>query len=75
MQKYKIPEWVRKYITTDVKTVEGLLNKYSKTYNVRTPEYHDAMLEHHTEYLEQYGYDFVNCHDSVTGYAVAILKD
>lgn len=75
MQKYKIPKWVRKYITIDVKTVEELLDKYSKTYNTRDKEYHDSMLEHHTEYLEKNGYDFVNYHDSVTGYAVAILKD
>lgn len=75
MSKYKIPEWIEKYIVKDIKTVEELLNKYSKTYNTRDKEYHDAMLKHHTEDLEKYGYDFVNHHDSVTGFAVAILKE
>jgi len=32
------------------------------------------MLEHHIADLKRNGYDFVSHHDSVTGYAVAILK-
>lgn len=75
MSKYKIPEWIRKYITKECKTVEELLDNYSKTYNARTEEYHDAMLKHHTEDFKKYGYDFISHHDSVTEFAIAILKE
>lgn len=74
MKKYEIPDWIKKYEVKDVKTVEELLNKYSKTYNARTQEYHDAMLKSHTKDLERFGYDFVNHHDSITGVNVAIFK-
>jgi hypothetical protein len=67
-------EVFKKYEAKDVKTVEELLNKYSKTFNHRTKEYHDAMLESHTNDLERLGYTFVNYHDSTTGNHVAIFK-
>lgn len=75
MGKNTIAEKFRKYEVKDVKTVEELLTKYSKTYNSRTQDYNDAMLKSHTEDLEKYGFDFVNHHDSKTGDHVAIFKD
>lgn len=75
MEKETIAEKFRKYEAKDVKTVEELLNKYSKTYNTRDKEYHDAMLKSHTEDLKKYGFNFVNHHDSITGEHVAIFKD
>ena len=74
MGEYKIPKWIRRYVVEDIKSVEELLNKYSKTFNKRTQEYHDAMLSHHIEDFEKYGYDFINHHDSTTGCCVAILN-
>lgn len=67
-------ELFKKYEVKDVKTVEELLNKYSKTFNSRSKEYHDAMLDSHTKDLEKSGYTFVNHHDSITGDHVAIFK-
>lgn len=75
MERETLEEKFRKYEAKDVKTVEELLTKYSKTFNVRGQEYHDALLKSHTEDLEKYGFDFVNRHDSKTGENVAIFKD
>lgn len=67
-------ELFKKYKAEDVKTVEELLNKYSKTFNHKTKEYHDAMLESHMRDYHKYGYTFVNHHDSITGDHVAIFN-
>ena len=75
MKEVNMIELFKKYEAKDVKTVEELLNKYSKTFNHRTKEYHDAMLESHTKDLEKLGYTFVNHHDSITGDHIAIFKN
>jgi hypothetical protein len=74
MKSINMIEVFKQYEAKDVSTVEELLNKYSKTFNHRSKEYHDAMLESHTKDLEKLGYTFVNHHDSVTGDHVAIFK-
>lgn len=62
------------YEAKDVKTVEELLNKYSKTFNARSKEYHKAMLESHIEDYNKYGFTFVNHHDSITGDNVSLYN-
>jgi len=68
-----LKENFKKYQVTDCKTLEDFLKKYYKEdrYFGRGEEYAKSLLEFHQEYLNDYGYDFISRHDSVTGRIVS----